>query len=390
MRANVFIAALIAAQFVFLSTSSAQDERPIPEDKDVQTTESGLKYSILKPGTGDLQPRMGDKVSVHYTGWLTDGTIFDSSHRRGVPATFTLGQVIDGWNEGLQLMTTGATFKFTIPPKLGYGAMGRAPTIPANATLIFEIELLDVTAGPRFVKPDPEQLKATDSGLKYQVLAEGEGSAAGPDDMVGMHYSIWDGDGKLLVTDFMGDRPPIAGKCKDLTLPLLTEAALLLKPGGKCVFVAPLAMAYGSRPPPDLAPDAVSIWILEMIKPLPEPEFRPPDVETGGKTPSGLEYEVVEPGEGTAPKMGQMVKVHYAGWLADGNAFDSSFPRGEPTGLRLGQVIPGWNEGLQMMKPGAIYRFKIPAAIAYGARGKPPVIPPNADLVFYIQLVSIE
>jgi FKBP-type peptidyl-prolyl cis-trans isomerase FkpA len=83
-------------------------------------------------------------VTVHYAGTLTDGTEFDSSYKRGKPATFPLNRVIPGWTEGLQLMKEGSKFRFTIPPDLGYGARGVPGTIPPNSTLVFEVELISV------------------------------------------------------------------------------------------------------------------------------------------------------------------------------------------------------------------------------------------------------
>jgi len=83
-------------------------------------------------------------VKVHYTGWLQDGTMFDSSHARGEPAEFPLNRVIKGWTEGVQLMSEGSVFQFTIPGELAYGSRGSPPKIPANATLVFLIELIEV------------------------------------------------------------------------------------------------------------------------------------------------------------------------------------------------------------------------------------------------------
>ena len=109
----------------------------------LQTTPSGLQYSIDRPGTG-AQPQPGQVVSVHYTGWLTDGTKFDSSRDRGQPLEFPIGQgrVIKGWDEGVAAMKIGEKRTLVIPPDLGYGSRGAGGVIPPNATLVFQVELL--------------------------------------------------------------------------------------------------------------------------------------------------------------------------------------------------------------------------------------------------------
>jgi FKBP-type peptidyl-prolyl cis-trans isomerase FkpA len=111
----------------------------------MQITDTGLKCEELAEGEGELA-EAGQTVSVHYTGWLTDGTKFDSSVDRNQPFDFPLGKgrVIRGWDEGVAGMRVGGRRRLTIPPQLGYGAAGAGGVIPANATLVFEVELLEI------------------------------------------------------------------------------------------------------------------------------------------------------------------------------------------------------------------------------------------------------
>lgn len=112
------------------------------KEEGVKVTESGLQYLVVKEGNGK-KPGPNDVVTVHYTGRLIDGTVFDSSVERGEPATFAVGQVIPGWVEGLQLMSEGAAYRLFIPSELAYGEHGTGPIQP-NSTLIFDVQLLKV------------------------------------------------------------------------------------------------------------------------------------------------------------------------------------------------------------------------------------------------------
>jgi FKBP-type peptidyl-prolyl cis-trans isomerase len=114
------------------------------QTSEMKTTASGLKYQVLKQGTGTVSPKATDTVKVHYHGTLLNGTVFDSSVQRGEPISFPLNGVIAGWTEGLQLMKVGDKFKFEIPPNLAYGENSPSPTIPPNSTLVFEVELLGI------------------------------------------------------------------------------------------------------------------------------------------------------------------------------------------------------------------------------------------------------
>jgi FKBP-type peptidyl-prolyl cis-trans isomerase FkpA len=130
-----------------LATQQTSNQGPpsLPAGSQTITTASGLQYQDVLVGSG-AEAKSGDKVSVHYTGWLSDGTKFDSSVDRNQPFQFTLGagNVIKGWDEGVAGMKVGGKRRLTIPPDLGYGAEGYPPVIPPDATLIFDVELLGI------------------------------------------------------------------------------------------------------------------------------------------------------------------------------------------------------------------------------------------------------
>jgi peptidylprolyl isomerase len=127
------------------SVSGTSGEKASAMEEKMEKTASGLQYVDTKVGTG-ASPQTGQTAVVHYTGWLVDGKKFDSSKDRGQPFTFAVGrgQVIKGWDEGVATMKVGGVRKLIIPPELGYGARGAGGVIPPNATLTFEVELLEI------------------------------------------------------------------------------------------------------------------------------------------------------------------------------------------------------------------------------------------------------
>lgn len=130
--------------------SAAEGAKFLEENKKkegVKTTASGLQYKVIKEGTG-AQPKATDTVTVNYRGTLIGGKEFDSSYKRGQPATFPLNGVIKGWTEGLQLMKTGSKYQLFVPPDLAYGDRTVGPDLPPNSTLIFEVELVEAKPAP--------------------------------------------------------------------------------------------------------------------------------------------------------------------------------------------------------------------------------------------------
>tara|TARA_X000000368_G_scaffold229922_1_gene181549 strand:+ start:693 stop:1139 length:447 start_codon:yes stop_codon:yes gene_type:complete len=139
---GLFIFGLMGS-FSFVAAAPGLTIQEIEGVGGINTLSSGLRYQVLKEGTG-AKPSITDTVVTHYHGTFLDGSVFDSSVDRGAPATFPVNGVIRGWTEALQLMSVGSKWRLVIPPDLAYGKRGAGRLIPPNATLIFEVELLDI------------------------------------------------------------------------------------------------------------------------------------------------------------------------------------------------------------------------------------------------------
>lgn len=361
-------------------------------------TASGLEYTIKEKGNGK-KAQAGDKVVVHYTGKLTNDTVFDSSVKRGEPFSFKLGagQVIKGWDEAFAILQVGdkATIKFG--PELGYGDrdMGK---IPAGSTLIFDVELLDVLEGVRPWDAKGKDTIKTPSGLKYIMFKENKsGDLAVVGSKVTVHYSGYFTDGKPFDSSIDRGKPLTNLKVGvGQVIKGWDEGLTYLRMGEKAKIIVPYYLAYGEagRPPmiPAKADLIFDVEILNVEKLIPPVLFDITGKELK-KTASGLQYyEVKLSGNPVQAAAGKTVKVHYSGYLADGKMFDSSVERGEPIEFPLGggRVIPGWEEGIALMHVGDKFRLVIPYYLAYGEQGREPVIPPKADLTFDVELVEVK
>ena len=365
-----------AASLAFAASLFAQ----IPECKDVQTTDSGLQYCVLQKGRDEKSPKPDDMVEVHYTGWLTDGTKFDSSRDRGQPTQFVLKQVVKGWTEGLQLMTPGSRFKFIIPPALGYGEQDQG-VIPPNSTLVFDVELIKVISMPTCPPAKKEQQKDLPSGAKWELLKEGTGATPAEGDSVAFRFALFRESAELLqCTEQNGQK--IGGTKDTLPFAFMKELSTLMKVGDVVRVEVPEGVVQGLP--------GTSIWELELTGIYGVPKFRALDPAKTVTTQSGLKYEVIKAGEGASPKATDTVSALYTGWLTDGTLFDSAHGRGAPSEFGLNRVIRGWTEGLQLMKAGGSFLFEIPAELGYGTRGSPPKIGPNATLIFLVELVEVK
>jgi len=370
----------------------------IPEGETI-TTATGLQFISLREGTGPL-PQPGQVVEVDYVGTLEDGTEFDSSYSRGQPIHFQLGQggVIPGWDEGIAMLRQGGKARLIIPPELAYGSEGAGGgIIPPDATLIFEVELLSIAQGsPKTpTEVDPADLVESATGLKYYDIQEGDGAEAVPGTVVRLHYTGWLEDGTKFDSSVDRGTPVSFPLGQNAVLPGWEEGVTGMKVGGKRQIIIPPDLAYGSEGaggviPPDTT-IVIEVELLDVAQGSPDApaEVTPDDYVVAD---SGLKYYDLAVGTGPVAQSGQAVQVHYTGWLADGTKFDSSLDRGEPFSFTLGsgQVIPGWDEGVTGMQVGGVRQLVVPPDLGYGSTGAGEVIPPDATLIFEVELLAIQ
>jgi len=266
-----------AAGLALALSSTARAEEPVmpetPSDVaaapgDAQKTASGLASKVLQAGKGEKHPAAADTVTVHYSGWTTDGKLFDSSVKRGQPTSFPLNGVIKGWTEGVQLMVEGEKRRFWIPANLAYGENpgGGRP----GGLLVFDVELLSIKAAPKppavpeDVAAAPESAEKTASGIASRVLTKGSGTVhPKADSIVEVHYSGWTTDGKLFDSSVLRDETiefPL-----NQVIPGWTEGVQLMVEGEKRRLWIPGKLAYGENPPPG-APAGTLVFDVELIK----------------------------------------------------------------------------------------------------------------------------
>jgi peptidylprolyl isomerase len=250
-----FATAALSAQTPPVAIAAPPDVKAPPAD--AVKTPSGLATKVVARGTGQAHPGKDDVVVVHYTGWKTDGTMFDSSVARGKASTFGVSRVIAGFSEGLQQMVTGEKRRLWIPEALAYKGQ-RDP----KGMLVFDVELIDVPSHPPAdVKAPPADAKKTASGLAYKVLHEGVG---GRHPRVGgsvtVHYTGWTTDGKMFDSSVVRGEP--SSFMVDQVIPGWTEGMQLMYEGEKTRFWIPEGLAYKGKS----APYGMLVFDVELLK----------------------------------------------------------------------------------------------------------------------------
>jgi peptidylprolyl isomerase len=302
-----------------------------------------------------------------------------------------------GWDEAVSLLAVEGKGRFIVPSELAFGPEGDSRVIPPNATLYFEIELVDILPGsPESPAEVAESdYTETDAGLKYYALEEGEGDESEEGQMVSVHYTGWLEDGTKFGSSLDRAQPFSFQLGEGQFIPGIDEGIVSMKVGEQRQFVIPPELAFGEEGLPGfIPPDATLVMEVELLEIMPGAPTAPTEVDEDDytTTESGLMYYDFEEGTGDTPEAGQQVVVHYTGWLKDGTKFDSSLDRGTPFPFTLGvgQVIPGWDEGVATMKVGGKRQLVIPPELGYGETGAAGAIPPNATLIFEVELLEVQ
>lgn len=365
----------------FMDGDEAVSFMKVGEEKEIGN--QGLKKKLIKDGQGFDFPDVGDEVEVHYTGTLLDGTKFDSSRDRGDPFKFTLGQgqVIKGWDLGIKTMKKGENALFTIPAELAYGESGSPPTIPPNATLQFDVELLSWVSVKDICK---------DGGLFKKIIKEGDKWENPKDlDEVLVNYEVKLEDGTVIAK---ADAVEFTVQDGHLC-PALAKAVKTMKKGEKVLLTVKPQYGFGEKGKPasgDAAavPPNASLQItLELVS------WKTVSYVGDDKK---IIKKILTEGEGyEKPNEGAVVKVKLIGKLQDGTVFLKKGHDGdeEPFEFQTDeeQVIDGLDKAVMAMKKGEVALLTIPPECAFGSSGSQQElaqIPPNSTLYYEIELVS--
>ena len=355
-------------------------------------SDTGLASVVLRAGAGARKPAAQDRVSVHYTSWLSSGAVYASTRKRGAPAAFRVSEASPGLQEGLSSMVEGEQRRLWIPAAL---ATGSSEVAKPPGALVTDVELLKVVEGrlPAPAPPDlaspPSDAERTESGLvSRQLKAPTSSGRAGPYDRVRIAYVGWDEHGKEI--DSSAPRGPSVEATLTHGFPGFRQALALLRAGERRRFWMPAALAYESYPGTVKGPLVYDIELFEIVR-MPAPPPVPKDVahvpRGAIRLPSGVAYRVLKRGTGTVkPGPEGAVDVHYSYWTSDGTLRNSTLPNGRPQRAELEDrdLPPGLAEVVADMVPGERRRLWVPEAL--GFPGKRPWTGP---LVFDVELVGV-
>jgi FKBP-type peptidyl-prolyl cis-trans isomerase FkpA len=426
------------------------------------TLEGGLKYKIIKHGTGKKKVQIGDRVQMNVHVHIGDSVVFDSRkmyNNRPVPFPIQAPKVKGELVEGLMMLAEGDSAVFMIPvDTLKKQGTPLPPWVKEGQMMEYDVEMVTVRTEAEEKKYNEEMgakqkgvddkilteyfeknhIKAqkTASGLYYVIHTEGDGPNIKPGDKASVNYTGKFMDGRKFDSNvdsaFHHVMPFELEVGRGKVIKGWDEGLQLLKKGSKATLYIPSPLAYGAQDQRGIPANSILVFDVEITNIVDAETARKQDEEHQKqamesqkeasqhaekqkgvddqvlqdyfaknnihpeKTPSGLYYTISQKGLGNQAKPGNKVTMNYTGKLLDGKVFDSNtdpkFGHVQPFSFNLGmgQVIRGWDEGVQLLKLGSKATFYIPSTLAYGAQGAGGAIPPNANLIFDVEVLGID
>ena len=394
----------------------------------------GMEYKIITHGDGKRKPTLTDHIEVHISYAVADSMVFDSrkvNSNKCVP--IPMGSTPRGQGDPMvvfEQMVAGdsAVARFPVDTLRKVGQV--APWAKPGDWVVYKIKMVSVKTEAEFKKEEAEKAAVqnaiddkamqayfkekgikpakTASGLYYTIASEGSGEKVKAGQLIGVNYTGKFLDGKVFDsnTDSAFHHVQVfslqvgVGK----VIKGWDEGLQLLKPGSKATFYIPSGLAYGSQDRQGLPANSILVFDVELVE-VPDhskiddkviQDYLTKNSIKAGKTTTGLYFVITKPGLGENVKLGKNVTVNYTGKTLDGKVFDSNidpqFGHVQPFSFKLGagQVIRGWDEGIQLLNLGCKATLFIPSGLAYGEQGAGAGIPPNTVLSFDVELVKID
>jgi len=353
-------------------------------------TPSGLHWLVLRPGRGSRRPAPYDRVSIQYTSWNEDGSVYATTVRRGAPAVLRVDDASPGWQEALSQMVEGEKRRVWIPAQSAHTRLGGPP-----GAIVTDLELMQIAPGappapppPDLAKP-PADAERTASGLvSRQLKAPSSNKRAERHDRVRIVYVGWDETGRAF--DSSAPRGAFAEVTMTHGFPGWQEALALLREGEKRRFWIPSGLSYDAFPGTVRGPLVYDIELVQVVDTPPPPPV-PADVARPSRNavrlPSGVAYRVLARGAGTlAVGASGIADVHYTSWTPEGRLVDSTVPNGRPERAELEDrdLPPGVAEVVAGMVAGERRRIWVPGPLAY-----PSTHPFSGPLVFDLQVLAV-
>jgi FKBP-type peptidyl-prolyl cis-trans isomerase len=334
---------------------------------------------------------VGDIATLCWLAKKNDGSVYEDRTNERQPMQLRVGpQVPEWWEEGLQRMRPGGTYRVEVPIDRMWPASRLPEALHGCKHLVYEVRVLRAIRMPRFQKLDAAKAK-DEAGFPTEVLTAGSGTKPAKDHWCTFHFIAFTASGDVVDSSHALDKP-MRVRPDALEVPFLAAILPRMAPGARWLCTSPVTAGHPRWA--GILGDKELTWQVELLAvtpPLPMPAFEPPAAETMKASASGVRV-LIDGGvpEAAPPDGTKQVRVHFACWLQDGTLVEASYPTGQPSELELARLPQGMSEGFLRIPGGAAAWLRIPAAQGYGAKGhQARKVPPDAELIMRVELLGI-